>query len=58
MTTRVRIWSRLLRRSRQTAERHHGDDQRGQEKPEDRDKRGYIYLGTVTAAALLIWLRS
>lgn len=22
------------------------------------DKRGYIYLGTVTAAALLIWLRS
>lgn len=22
------------------------------------DKRGYVYLGTVTAAALLIWLRS
>jgi transposase len=22
------------------------------------DKRGYIFLGTVTAAALLIWLRS
>ncbi|GAA2314130.1 hypothetical protein Scani_80710 [Streptomyces caniferus] len=22
------------------------------------DKRGYHYLGTVTAAALLIWLRS
>lgn len=21
------------------------------------DKRGYVYLGTVTAAALLIWLR-
>ncbi|AWT40927.1 transposase [Streptomyces actuosus] len=22
------------------------------------DKRGYVYLGTVTAAALLIWIRS
>jgi hypothetical protein len=22
------------------------------------DKRGYVFLGTVTAAALLIWLRS
>ncbi|KUL45623.1 transposase [Streptomyces violaceusniger] len=22
------------------------------------DKRGYVYLGTVTAAALVIWLRS
>jgi hypothetical protein len=22
------------------------------------DKRGYVHLGTVTAAALLIWLRS
>jgi transposase len=22
------------------------------------DKRGYVYLGTVTAAALIIWLRS
>ncbi|GHE04476.1 hypothetical protein GCM10010339_36170 [Streptomyces alanosinicus] len=22
------------------------------------DERGYVYLGTVTAAALLIWLRS
>ncbi|WP_435841713.1 hypothetical protein [Streptomyces griseofuscus] len=22
------------------------------------DKRGYIYLGTVTAAALVIWLRT
>lgn len=22
------------------------------------DKRGYVYLGTVMAAALLIWLRS
>lgn len=22
------------------------------------DKRGYVYLGTVTAAALLAWLRS
>ncbi|SOR76660.1 hypothetical protein SCNRRL3882_0143 [Streptomyces chartreusis NRRL 3882] len=22
------------------------------------DKRGHVYLGTVTAAALLIWLRS
>jgi len=45
-------------KDRNTVERAIGKLKRFRAVATRHDKRGYVYLGTGTAAALLIWLRS